>query len=505
MSLTFIKASSAMSSSSTDYSSKSTNSSYYYSLAQARDLLSHLGGLLHPSLSDDSNAEVLISLLSHDELDYYRLSPLILECLSNSESTSNLFIRSYSWQKDDLIALSGADDHCAALFRMYLLKVLNTSMQIELSCVEIWRYIACSEYSPDLLPLCQALASQFIRNEGIWNLSGALVRLMCTTYQLESDTIKAIEVILEDKNASLYDRPVNQTNNTTSIADFYASFPYPAWKAIDQFALGDANASCNSENNEAKYSSDIGKNKKILIAGCGTGQQAISYSLAHPDSTVFAIDISKNSLRIAKSLAEKCLAENISFECLDLQDLPAMGNYYDLIVCTGVLHHLESPLTGLRSLAAVKSPVGLINIGLYSLMGRSFLREAADVLASLDSELPWTTREGIVKARETLLRAVPSGKELSLLLLCEDFFSANGCRDLLFNPCVSNYTLEMVSDLLNQVNLEFISFEFSNESVLHAYRSLFPFDVFCNDLSCWSAFEKMYPRCFLGMYNFWCK
>ena len=54
------------------------------------------------------------------------------------------------------------------------------------------------------------------------------------------------------------------------------------------------------------------KKKKILIAGCGTGQQILNYSGIN-DVDIFAIDISKASLAYAKRKTDQYKIQNIKY------------------------------------------------------------------------------------------------------------------------------------------------------------------------------------------------
>ena len=48
-----------------------------------------------------------------------------------------------------------------------------------------------------------------------------------------------------------------------------------------------------------------------------------------------------------------------------------MKRYFDLIVCTGVLHHLADPDAGLRALRSVLNPKGAMYLMVYAPYGRT--------------------------------------------------------------------------------------------------------------------------------------
>lgn len=108
---------------------------------------------------------------------------------------------------------------------------------------------------------------------------------------------------------------------------------------------------------------------RILSAGCGTDQAAW---LAYRDrgADVVGVDISEASLRIERRLKEKHGLSNLELHLMDLNRVGELGQF-DLICCTGVLHHLADPLGGLRSLAGALKPGGRMVLMLYGATLRS--------------------------------------------------------------------------------------------------------------------------------------
>jgi 2-polyprenyl-3-methyl-5-hydroxy-6-metoxy-1,4-benzoquinol methylase len=48
-----------------------------------------------------------------------------------------------------------------------------------------------------------------------------------------------------------------------------------------------------------------------------------------------------------------------------------LGQTFDQIVCTGVLHHLPDPDSGLRALRSVLAPDGAMHLMIYAAYGRA--------------------------------------------------------------------------------------------------------------------------------------
>lgn len=100
------------------------------------------------------------------------------------------------------------------------------------------------------------------------------------------------------------------------------------------------------------------KNKKILDYCCGDGD--FSIFLAKNGIEVFGIDISEVSIEKAKkkALAEG-LGQNPSFFVMDAEATEFPDNYFDIITCLGVLHHLDTK-KGFPELARILKPDGYI-------------------------------------------------------------------------------------------------------------------------------------------------
>jgi len=78
--------------------------------------------------------------------------------------------------------------------------------------------------------------------------------------------------------------------------------------------------------------------KKVLEYGCATG--GTTFSWARRGAKVFGIDISEEAVKKAKQAAEN---ENldVDFAVMNAEDLQFPNQSFDLIVGTGILHHLN--------------------------------------------------------------------------------------------------------------------------------------------------------------------
>jgi len=170
------------------------------------------------------------------------------------------------------------------------------------------------------------------------------------------------------------------------VASHYNRFPFPTVKSFTvpqpcRFK-GDSLNFLLSRREKNWLAGDI----DIWIAGCGT-QQALHWAMCFPKARIIATDISKTALKIAESFAQQLNVDNIKFELLDIGQ-QCFKNDFDLIICTGVLHHISSPESGLVNVRTALKRNGAALIMLYNRMHREPLKIFRDAhkLLSQDNE-----------------------------------------------------------------------------------------------------------------------
>src|SRR5262249_32614997 len=97
---------------------------------------------------------------------------------------------------------------------------------------------------------------------------------------------------------------------------------------------------------------------------------------------------------------------------------------------------------------------------------------------------------------------IVAGEGGGLLKGSPDFFTLNGCRDLLFNVQEHRLALPQIAAFLAANDLHFIGFDLDAQ-VAARYRSRYPADTTMTDLASWDAFERQFPNTFAAMYVFW--
>lgn len=107
----------------------------------------------------------------------------------------------------------------------------------------------------------------------------------------------------------------------------------------------------------------------ILIAGCGTNQAAV-FAYTNRAAKVVALDVSQPSLDHTRYLQEKYSLKNLELKLLPIEEAASLGQQFDLVVSTGVLHHLAVPEAGMKALAECMRPDAVAAIMLYARYGR---------------------------------------------------------------------------------------------------------------------------------------
>ncbi|MBO9543678.1 MAG: class I SAM-dependent methyltransferase [Caulobacter sp.] len=192
---------------------------------------------------------------------------------------------------------------------------------------------------------------------------------------------------------------------------------------------------------------------RILVAGCGTVQASvIAYS--NPDSQVVGIDISDASLGHQRYLRETFGLKNLELYQGDLRDVGKIGGTFDLIVSTGVLHHMADPASGLSALKSVLSPDGAMFIMLYASIGRAGVYLVQDALRRMGVS---QTPEDVAFVR-ALLDKLPPGHPVQWYRSCATDLSYDaGIVDTFLHPQDRAYDVSQIMDWVKGVGLGFQS------------------------------------------------
>ncbi len=296
---------------------------------------------------------------------------------------------------------------------------------------------------------------------------------------------------------------IGSINDITSqlVRSQYEENPYPRWM-FSTLVLEDKYPLSLAINKEIKPNKIVAKSSqsklRVLIAGCGTGQQVIS-AQRYDNAEITAIDLSLSSLAYAKRKALELGIKNVRFIHMDILDLHLLKTNFDVIESTGVLHHMRNPLQGLKALSNSLRSDGFIKLALYSEIARS------EIVKMID----YVTRKNIMPTqknirsfrRDCFLGLFP---EITDFYYISDFYSTSMCRDLCFHAMEHRYRISQINDFLRMNGLEFLGFVL-DQKYKEMYNKTFPEDKLMINLKNWNIFEEKYKNTFMAMFQFWVK
>lgn len=279
----------------------------------------------------------------------------------------------------------------------------------------------------------------------------------------------------------------------------YEENPYPRWTAITRGGVQSLEDRVRRWRPDYAPSPGLGGSPRVLVAGCGTGVDAIELAMHVRGAEVTAIDLSRASLAFAMRKSEEYGLDNVRFRQEDILAFAGEDGPYHMINCTGVLHHMQDVAAGLAGLVPLLLPGGLMKIALYSRIAREpLMRAREDIRAAGFGPAVGDIR----RFRRQVLDAGAGGAHAELMG-STDFYSTSECRDLLFHVQELQLTLPEIRALLEGAGLAFLGFELTIPEVEQGFRREHP-EAALDDLDAWHAYEQRHPESFRGMYYFWC-
>ena len=280
----------------------------------------------------------------------------------------------------------------------------------------------------------------------------------------------------------------------------YEENPYPRWVNLSIPARSiSISEMCDDvplklHSNKIRDISD----PEILIAGCGTGQHSIGTASRFSDCQVLAVDLSLASLAYAKRKTNELGISNLNYMQADIIDLYRLDREFDVIESSGVLHHMEEPMAGWKVLTDRLKPGGLMKIGLYSELARSYIVKIRKEIESLGIG---TSEAQIRKLRQSLIQS--ENKAYKPVISYNDFYSLSELRDALFHVQEHRFSIPQIHNCIEGLGLKFCGFE--DEDIISKFKAFHGDGSDIYDLTLWHHFEISNPHTFICMYQFWCQ
>lgn len=176
---------------------------------------------------------------------------------------------------------------------------------------------------------------------------------------------------------------------TESVRNMYEKYPYPPMGELT-VRVGSAVRLLLSY---GRRSRPRGRPLNVLDAGCGRALGLLGAAFSQPDVNFVGVDMNRVALREAQFRAAANGIENVRFVESDLMTLDGLEipeGGFDVVVSSGVLHHLSAPELGLAKLRSVIAPHGMLSVMVYGRAGREGLYRtvrALDLLVPRDRPL----------------------------------------------------------------------------------------------------------------------
>ncbi|MBI3929448.1 MAG: class I SAM-dependent methyltransferase [Armatimonadetes bacterium] len=209
----------------------------------------------------------------------------------------------------------------------------------------------------------------------------------------------------------------------------------------------------------------------ILDAGCGTGMAALGTALCNPDAEVVAVDLNRAALSRVREEARELGIRNLEVRevnLVTLEGLPVPEGGYDVIFSSGVLHHLPDPARGLRLLAGVLAPGGVLRVMVYNKFGRHSLYRFVEAMDRIEPDRDEPSRR-LSTARRLMAALRPGGPVTQPPW--EDALTVDDVEfvDRYLHPHDIGFTVASFFELVERAGLSFLRWyeprEWSLESV----------------------------------------
>lgn len=175
-----------------------------------------------------------------------------------------------------------------------------------------------------------------------------------------------------------YSNPNEMDGLTKKVQDQYKKYMYPnKWKGIVpkgyKKKYKDAVVSpwynLNHMQNMCRQKPKKISDLSVLVAGCGTGEDALACAFQYSGADFTFVDISPSSLAMAKYYGSELGVKNVEYRLDNIMTME-LHKTYDIIISVGVIHHLSEPHLGVESLNRHLKDDGIMAIMVYGEYGR---------------------------------------------------------------------------------------------------------------------------------------
>ena len=224
------------------------------------------------------------------------------------------------------------------------------------------------------------------------------------------------------------------------VEEFYTENPFPNYDTLE--TILDLKKKVEGNEFTINFKRLVGLGKRVIEVGSGTSQLSIALA-SGTNNQVVAFDSTLESLRLGSDFSRKSGVTNCIFVNGDLFSNPFTKEYFDIVWCSGVLHHTENPKKGFEIITTWLKTEGYIVIGLYNFYGRIRTIFRQNLFQLLGSG---KLGRYIVSILDPILRQDISEEKKKAWF-----------KDQYEHPVESLHTLDEVLGWFDENNIEFIS------------------------------------------------
>jgi len=463
----------------------------YEAQAEDRNGRALLARLLHryPHRVGRDKKDALLGLLRHPQVDPDEISPAGWHLIGSADGR-------WTDPRDDadltaLAAFVDGDD----LARALLEESPVADRAVERTLTRLRRWLLLAGGWPNFPRLVAALCAQATLNGGAWPfdeteraLLGGASRAIVAAYLPEGGT-PTTPIAGGDAHAV-----------TQAMRQMYEGWPFPPWRRITMasgMSLRDEVRQLDPNGPES-----IPVDASVLVAGCGTGREAALVALAYPQTRVAAIDLSAANIDHARRRCAAIGATNIRFQRLDLHDCAQLGERFDAIFCSGVLHCLPDPEAGWSALAAILRPGGIMKVMVYSRITRFQVTAARSLIADLLAE---PVDDDLLRRVRRRIMERADHAAAKRIMETQIFSTLAGTYVVLVRPHEDPFDVARIARALDHIGLRLIAFLLPSPDAIARYAAQYPHDPLHRDTAAWARFEKSELPRNAGQYVFMCR
>lgn len=231
-----------------------------------------------------------------------------------------------------------------------------------------------------------------------------------------------------------------------TVSSFYSEFPYP-WRPMYFDTVDDPSFHQTFLRQETGRF-DANAFADVWVAGCGTNQALIT-ALQFPTATVLGTDVSAESLAICAENAAKIGVTNLRLEQEGITGSDH-DREFDLVKCTGVIHHNREPARCLRRLAAGLRDDGILELMVYNRFHRI---ESAAFQAALDILLTGTDSRYRLATARSLADSIRVDSQMTRSLRDTASSSEPAWADNWMNPLETSYDVGSLARMAGECGL----------------------------------------------------